>query len=150
MLRFKSRGVLVFVAALSATPVFAQEANFQSLTFSGTPSTLTGQTGGNYSLSAIANRDRNNNPCLGFGAPTPDHILTLDKDYPKLRIQVESGGGDTTLVIKGPNNVVLCGDDTGSSKEASIEVTDLKAGKYRVWVGSVTAGQKRNYSLSVQ
>lgn len=149
MLRFNGRGVLALIAALSATPVFAQEANFQSLTFSGTRSVLSGQTGGNYSLSAIANRDRNNNPCLGFGAPTPDHILTLDKDYPQLKIQVESGG-DTTLVIKGPNSVVLCGDDTGSSKDASIEGPNWKAGKYRVWIGSVEAGQKRNYRLTVQ
>lgn len=151
MLRFKGRVVLAFVAALSVAPVFAQGANFESLTYSGGErSVVTGYTRGSYSLSAIANTDNKGNPCIGYGAPTPDHILTLKKDFSQLRVQINSKGKDTTLVIQGPSKVVRCGDDTGSGKDASVEDTNWKAGNYSMWVGSVEAGQRVDYSLSVQ
>jgi len=53
-------------------------------------------------------------------------------------------------VIRGPNNSILCGDDTGLSKDASVESTNLKAGRYEIWVGSIEAAQRWNYILSVR
>ena len=140
--------------ALSATPVFAQTANFGNLTLSpGFPpgsAQVAGHTGGSYSLPSIANSDRNKQPCIGFGSETPDHIIVLEKDFPKLAIQINSRGKDTTLLIRGPNNSILCGDDTGSRKDASIESTNLKAGRYEVWVGSLEASQRWNYILTIR
>lgn len=154
MRRLYGGGVIALIAALSATPVLSQAANFGTLTLSpgfvpGSAVT-NGNTGGTYSLPSIANRDRNKKPCIGFGSETPDHIIVLEKDFPRLIIRVNSRGKDTTLLIRGPNNLILCGDDAGSRKDASVEATNLKAGRYEVWVGSIEAGQRWNYNLSVR
>jgi hypothetical protein len=153
--RLKCRSLVILIAALSATPAFAAAANFASLTLSqGFPSSagvVSGFTGGSYSLSSIANSDRHNNRCIGFASPTPDHIMVLEKDFPRLNVQVNTGGSDTTLLIQGPNNegTVRCGDDTGTNKDASIQDTNWRAGRYSIWVGSFEEGARRDYTLSV-
>lgn len=154
MRRLYDRRVIALMAALSATPVLSQAANFDNLTlspgFSPGSAMVAGYTGGSYSLPSIANSDRNKQPCIGYGDQTPDHIMVLEKDFPKLSIQVNSLGKDTTLVIKGSDGFVLCGDDTGVRKDASVEAFDWKAGKYSIWVGSIDPGQTWNYTLSVR
>ncbi|MGB6299437.1 MAG: hypothetical protein WBF90_25110 [Rivularia sp. (in: cyanobacteria)] len=111
---------------------------------------VTGYTGGSYSLSAVSKRDRNRNLCIGFADPKPDHILVLEKDFSKLNIKVNSGGYDTTLLIVGPDDkTVRCGDDTGRSKDASINDSNWKAGTYKIWVGSFKASTRKNYRLSL-
>jgi hypothetical protein len=98
----------------------------------------------------VSNRDRHNNQCLGFGDPTPDHILVLQQAFPKLTLRVNSGGSDTTLVVQGPDGVVRCGDDTGSKKDAGLTDTDWSTGSYKVWVGTVAPGVQRDYTLSIR
>jgi hypothetical protein len=153
MLRLSRRSFVALIAVLSATPVLSQTANFTNLNispgFRPRAGRVVGHTGGNYSLSSIANSDRNKKPCIGYGSETPDHIMTLQKDFPRLSVQVNSGK-DTTLVIRGPNNFTLCGDDTGSSKDASVTASNLKAGEYRIWVGSIDSGKRWNYTLTVR
>ncbi|HIK11484.1 MAG TPA: hypothetical protein IGS52_14665 [Oscillatoriaceae cyanobacterium M33_DOE_052] len=142
---------LVFSPVLS---VLALEANFPGLSlepgFAPTPAVVSGRTGGSTSLPAIVGAtDSQKKTCLGFGSPNPDHILVLEKDFPRLKIQVSSGA-DTTLAIIGPNsNTVRCGDDTGSSLDASVEDVSWKAGTYKIWIGVMQAGLQRNYTLSV-
>jgi hypothetical protein len=143
------------IAAVVTIPVFAQTANFGTLTLSpGFPPATgvsRGSTGGAFSLSAIANLDRHKNKCLGFAAPTPDHILVLQQDFPRLTISVNTAGKDTTLLVSGPDKgTVRCGDDTGQNKDASITDSGWKAGTYQIWVGTMTSGDKYNYTLSVQ
>ncbi|HEY9738929.1 MAG TPA: hypothetical protein V6C90_00425 [Coleofasciculaceae cyanobacterium] len=157
MLRLYGRGVIALIAALlSATPVLSQTAaNFGTLTlapgFGADSGRAAGNTGGSFSLSSLANRDRNGNRCIGFGDPNPDHILVLQKDFPKLNVLVNGGGQDTTLVIRGPNDqTIRCGDDTGSKKDASVKDSNWAAGTYRIWVGSIDSGQRVDYSLSVR
>ena len=158
MLRLTGKEIVGLIAALSATPVFAQAANFASLSlapgFQPRAGMVSGNTGGSYSLSSIANRDRKNNPCIGFGAETPDHIMTLERDFSNLSVQVKTRGKDTTLLIQGPMNspnpTVRCGDDTGSSKDASVQDTNWKAGPYKIWVGSIESGSRWNYLLTVR
>ncbi|MBE9124663.1 MULTISPECIES: hypothetical protein [unclassified Coleofasciculus] len=155
MLRlFRSPAFIGLLAALSATPVLARDANFGQVTLSpGFPrgaGMVAGNTGGSYSLPSLVNRDRNNTPCLGYGDETPDHIMVLQDDFSQLNIRVDSGGKDTTLVIKGPDNFALCGDDTGSSKDASVEASNLKPGEYSIWVGSLEPNKNWQYTLRVQ
>ena len=154
LIKFKNSYLLALLTAISALPVVAQPANFGTLSlspgFKPAAGTATGFTGGSYSLSTIANRDRNNSPCIGFGDTNPDHLLVLDKDFERLKIQVNSEGNDTTLAIKGPKGIISCGDDSGSSKDASIESAKWQAGTYQVWVGAIDAGAKYKYTLSVQ
>ena len=146
--------VISFIAAAIATPVLAQAPNFGTLKLSaGFPpgqGQASGRTGGAYSLSSIANKDRNGNACIGYGAQTPDHIIVLESKFSQLNVQINSGGKDTTMVMKGPNNLVICGDDTGSSKDASITATNLPPGEYRIWVGTVQEGQRGNYALTIR
>lgn len=152
--RFRTSWLITLMAALMATPVLAQSANFQSLKlspgFKRADGVVTGNTGGSYSLPAIANRDVQSNPCIGFAAPTPDHVMVLENNFSKLKIQVDSRGKDTTLVIKGPDNIIRCGDDTGTNKDASIQESNWKAGEYRIWVGSIDSGKRWNYTLRVE
>lgn len=148
--------LLSLSTAIISTPVLANKsANFGKLSltpgFKPMEGKVTGYTGGSYPLSAITNRDRNKNFCIGFADTKPDHILVLEKDFSNLTIKIDSGGHDTTLLLKAPDNkTVICGDDTGKNKDASIKASKLKAGKYSLWVGIFKSGVRRNYTLSVE
>ncbi|AFZ26328.1 hypothetical protein Cylst_4230 [Cylindrospermum stagnale PCC 7417] len=153
---FQAGCLLAMVTAITATPTIAETAaNFATLKllpdFNPAQGIVSGYTGGSYSLSAISNRDRDKKACIGFADPTPDHILILDKDFAQLKILVNSGGYDTTLLIQGPEQTTIrCGDDTGKSKDASVSDSKWKSGTYRVWVGTFNPGVKGNYTLTVQ
>jgi hypothetical protein len=152
---FTRRAWIPLLMLLSATPVIAQEANFGQLTlasgFDKTTAVVSGHTGGTYSLSSIANADRYSRPCIGYGDPNPDHILMLENDFPKLLLQIDSGGQDTTIVVRGPDkNTVRCNFGSNDSQDARLEDTDWKAGRYEIWVGSMQSGQRLNYRLSAQ
>jgi hypothetical protein len=146
--------LLAMLAAITATPVIAETPNFGTFSlvpgFEPAQGKFSGYTGGSYSLSAISNRDRDKKPCIGFADPKPDHIMVLEKDFDHLKILVNSGNADTTLLIKGPDNTIRCGDDTGKRKDASIDDLNWKKGTYEIWVGTFNPGVKRNYKLTVQ
>jgi hypothetical protein len=143
-------GSLALVGSF-AWGAIAQKSNFGEIKVSSNPSTVTGTTGGNTSLSAIAgNQDSSGAPCIGFGDPTPDHTMTLTKKVSRLSFQVDSKGVDTTIVILGPDGDLRCGDDTGSKKDASLEDADWKPGVYQIWVGSMKPSIRQNYRLTVK
>lgn len=154
LLRLQIHSFLAILTAINAIPVLAQRANFGSVSlvpgFPPSAGVVEGYTGGSYSLSAIAIRDRHNNSCIGFAAPKPDHIMVLRKNFTHLKLQVDSQGYDTTLLVQGPGkSTIRCGDDTGKNKDASLEDSSWKAGTYRIWVGAFDSGAKHNYTLSV-
>lgn len=154
MLKLKTSLVTCLIAVLSTTPALSQESNFGEVSLApGFPPgsvQVVGHTGGSYPLPSIANRDSKNKPCYGYGDETPDHIFVLEQDFSNLSILVNSGGKNTTLVVKGPDGKFYCGDDTGSSEDASLRNLDLPTGSYQLWVGSVQAGQNWNYTLTVE
>jgi len=150
--QLKWSSILAGLIALSAVSVRAQPANFGTLTLSSENrvGVLTGSTGGSTSLPAIvSNRDRNNNKCLGFADPKPDHVLVLQQPFSRLKLSINNGGNNTTIVVSGPNNTIRCSSDS-DSKDANLEDTDWQAGTYRVWVGSIESGDRRNYRLTVR
>jgi hypothetical protein len=144
----------LLIATLVAVPAVGQTSNFGTLTLGAEKSSgsLTGSTGGSTSIPTIVGtKDRHNNKCLGFGDPTPDHILILKQDIPVLNLKVNSGGSDTTLIVQGSDGVLRCGDDTSpTNKDASISDTNWRAGTYNIWVGSATPGVRRKYTLTVR
>lgn len=150
----KSGCLLAILITIIPSPVLADPPHFGKLIlspgFQADKETISGYTGGSYSLSSISNRDHNQNACIGFADPTPDAILVLQKDFSHFRIQVNTGGSDTTILVKGPDDVIRCGDDTGKSKDASVDDRKWKTGTYQVWVGTFNSGQRHNYTLSVQ
>ncbi len=137
----------------------ADPSNFGVITLSKSdslPDTARGRTGGSYSLAALANHDRDNNACLGYGDSRPDYILVLPKALDRLQLQVDSGGRDTTLVIEGPDGF-RCSDDgpapsPGAAPSADAELTgnDWKAGRYRIWIGTVNPADQQSYRLIVK
>jgi hypothetical protein len=145
---------LSIITVLFSLPVVADTANFGIISLSpGSDiliSSVSGYTGGSYSLSAIANRDTNNKACFGFADPNPDYIVVLEKGFSNLKFLVNSSGTDTTMLIKAPDNTIYCGDDTGKSKDASIDFKNLKAGNYKVWIGTFNTNVQQNYTLTVQ
>lgn len=63
---------------------------------------------------------------------TPDHLLTLTRDFDFLRISVEAPG-DITLLVEKPNGERVCADDTnGVLPEVAGR---YPAGRYKIWVG---------------
>ncbi|MBK1989970.1 hypothetical protein A0J48_020955 [Sphaerospermopsis aphanizomenoides BCCUSP55] len=154
-LQLRGSWLLASMLAIIATPVLAQKANFGTLKlspgFEQSQGTASGYTGGSFSLSAMSNRDKNKNVCIGFGDPNPDHILVLEKNFDNLKILINSGGKDTTVFIKGPDNTTIrCGDDTGKSKDASVSDKNWKKGIYQLWVGTFNPADKYNYTLKVE
>ena len=148
--RLRWSGWLFSLAILGALPALGQS-NFGSLTLGGDKQSgaLTGSTGGSTSLPAIvSNHDRDSNACLGFGDPTPDHVLVLQKNFPTLRLRVNSDNGGTTLVVQGDRDV-RCSDTTKRKKDARISSTDWQAGTYKIWVGTAAPGARQNYTLTV-
>jgi hypothetical protein len=112
---------------------------------------MMGNTGGAYSLASISNTDSQGNPCMGYGDPQPDHILTLQNDFAQLQLQVNSGGSDTTLIIKHlETDNIRCAFGQNNQKDAMIQDTDWTAGTYQIWVGSIYPNQRSPYRLLIQ
>ncbi len=139
-------------AFISCSKAIAQPDNFKTLTLDNktTSGMMMGSTGGTTSLPAIiGNRDRQNQKCIGFGDPTPDHTLVLKQPFSSLSLRVDSGGGDTTLLISGPDGV-RCADSGESDKDAQLQQGDWKPGTYQIWVGTVVPRTSRDYRLTVR
>lgn len=136
-----------------ALPAIAQS-NFGSVTlqpgFNAAQGTMRGNTGGRNSLpEMVEGRDRNGNICLGYGSSVPDHILNLSQDFDRLTLQVNSGGNDTALVVRGPGGV-RCGDDISrSNRDDRLTGTDWESGSYEIWVGTSDPAARHNYTLTV-
>lgn len=133
-------------------PVWAQSANFGTVELvPGFGSErLQGFTQGSVSLASIANRDSAGNLCVGFADSTPDHVLVLQRNLPRLNLQVNSNS-DTTLLVRGPGNSIRCGDDISRTNlNAAVQDTDWRAGEYQVWVGSFEADTRIDYTLTLE
>ncbi|AFZ34159.1 hypothetical protein Sta7437_0558 [Stanieria cyanosphaera PCC 7437] len=157
MLKSRSPSLILIVLSgftLPILPVLAQKYDFNDFSlaagFNPTEVIVTGYTSGAYSLASIVNQDKYGNPCMGYGDPKPDHVMILEDDFPELTIQIDSGGQDTTLVIKSFNNDIRCGFGQNNLKDALVKGSDWQAGEYYIWVGSIVPNQKANYRLSVK
>ncbi len=159
MLSNKNIRLLALGMTLIATPVIAGDGNFQKLILargSGQETAVvTGTTSGNFSLSTIANMSTIPNikgekkPCIGYASPTPDHVMELTEKLPQLKLKVNSNGGDTTIVIRGPKPTdIRCEFGTTSNPDAVFEGNDWAKGKYEIWIGRIEAGRASDYSLS--
>ncbi|MBE9041125.1 hypothetical protein IQ235_10080 [Oscillatoriales cyanobacterium LEGE 11467] len=139
------------IASVIIFPSVAEDSHFGSIVFPDMTSAQ-GYTGGTTSLPAVlGNKDENENLCLGFGDPVPDYILILDRDIDRLRIQVDSGGRDTTLLIQDLEEQTLyCADDTEVGMDAGMTLSDRSSGRYKIWIGTSDPGQRWDYTLSVQ
>lgn len=97
-------------------------------------------SGGSMDASAVAGPH-----CHGYITPQPDVVLNLQGTSRWFRVYVTSSS-DTTLVIRRPDGVIQCADDTFGLNPA-IEGT-FPAGRYAIWVGSYRAGENARATLS--
>lgn len=158
MYKISNIGLTAILLALVFIPVtraIAQRKDFNSLhlalRLNQTTAQVIGSTGGGYSLASIVNQDRHGNHCMGFGDPEPDHTLILENDFSRLKLQVNSGGKDTTLVVKRVDDRdIRCGFGKQHNRDAVIIGRNWQAGRYNIWVGSMKPSENYNYSLSVE
>ena len=145
--------VVIGLSLLAGLPSIAsEEANFKSLTlakgFNQASAFVTGSTSGSFSLTNLAKVDSQNRPCIGYGAVNPDHILVLKNDFSNLSLAVDSGGQNTTLVIRDTKTKTMhCALGSSANKDAQLKGENWNSGEYEVWVGSVEAGKRLDYRL---
>lgn len=131
-------------------PAEPLESNFAAVRlrpgFSPSPKVLHGTSGSSTSESVDASTLAPG--CAGHITAQPDHLLYVEKVIPRLVIAVDSGLGDTTLVVRRPDGRFLCDDDAGPRKGGRVEGR-FEAGTYRVWVGSHGAIDNHPYRLGL-
>ena len=139
----------IAVACSISAPSFAQSTIPLGLGryFRNDPATLTGRGGGNVSIASIAGVNDN---CRGFANAAPNHTIKLTDTFPVMDILVYSSNinDDPTMLIKGPNGLVICADDESRGINPQVHLSLVK-GDYQVWVGSKTINQSFDYKLSL-
>jgi hypothetical protein len=86
-------------------------------------------SGGNIEASEVASG------CVGTISEAPDFQLTYEAGSLPLTFGVEAGG-DTTLVINGPDGRWYCDDDSGGQADPEYTFRNPRSGVYDVWVGA--------------
>ncbi len=124
-------------------PPGGMQSNFGTVTltpgFVPDPHTVSGTSGGSTDSSTW------NTSCRGWVSPTPDHILMSSGNFPNLRLLVNGGAQDLTIVVQKPDGTYLCNDDAEGRNP--IVQSPFPAGQYKIWIGSYTAGVNAPYNL---
>ncbi len=115
------------------------------------PKVVRGFTRGSVALfKTVGDRDANNRRCMGYGSLQPDHVVEVKDNLKQLSLQVGTSGLDTTLLVKGPGDRLLCADDAlNGGKDAGLKLENVKPGTYQVWVGAFEPGDKFKYTLTL-
>jgi len=85
--------------------------------------------------------------CRGYYAGTPEHVLDVPRDVEYLRLETDSTG-DPTLMLVAADGTVYCDDDGGEGLNSRIEGS-FPPGQYRVYVGSYQSGTSHRYRLLI-
>jgi hypothetical protein len=138
---------LIMIGLIAIAPALAQN-NTLSLgrSFRPDPAKLEGTTGGNVSIANLAGIEAK---CRGFASNQPNHVINLTASFPILDLLVTSGNNDdTTMLIKGPNGLVICADDEYQGRSPQV-TRRLPQGSYQIWVGSSEPNKSAKYTLSL-
>ena len=95
------------------------------------PATATGNAGGLTDASTL------NSECRGYIAATPNHILTATAPFTNLRIAVNGGSTDVTLVVQRPDGSFLCNDDFEGLNP--LVEGPFAAGEHRIYICTYNA-----------
>jgi hypothetical protein len=138
MLPMKRRNHNFFLTATLATILFGLTATrlaAETITVNGDFSgsmTTQGQSGGGV----------NSNDC-GFVPSTPQETIQVTEKVNYLRLSVESGSGNPTLLVDGPDGRFCLLADSGKNPSLS---GIWMPGEYKVYVGD-EQGQQNQYTL---
>jgi hypothetical protein len=129
-----------------SSPAIAQTVVALARHFRPDPLKLQGRTGGSVSMTSLSGQTN----CRGFASEQPNHTINLTANFPLVDFLVytKNVNDDTTMTIKGPNGLVMCADDEYQGRNPQLS-RRLPEGTYQIWVGSRSANQSINYTLSV-
>jgi hypothetical protein len=129
-----------------SSPAIAQTAVALARHFRPDPVKLQGRTSGSLSMTSLSGQAN----CRGFASEQPNHTINLTASFPLVDFLVytKNVNDDTTMMIKGPNGLVMCADDEYRGRNPQLS-RRLPEGSYQIWVGSRSANQAINYTLSV-
>lgn len=102
--------------------------------FTPDPHSVSVQAGGTIDAAAAAG-----SPCTGMIAQRPDFTLRYRAGELPLYISVTSDV-DTTLVVRAPNGVYACDDDSAGNLDPVVRFDAPASGRYQIWVGTFGAG----------
>lgn len=86
--------------------------------------------------------------CTGFATASPDFNFTLGARDSFLRVFMDAGAEDTTLIINRPDGSWVCADDV-YGVNPSIDLRDARPGLYNVWVGSYRSTTRAHGTLGI-
>lgn len=131
---------------LGAFPVFSQPMTL-SRNFRPDPLQVAGRAGGDVSLASLAGSASG---CRGFAQDQPNHVITVMESLPVLDViaLTREVNQDLTLLIKGSNGDLWCGDDEYRNRSPRVSAR-LTKGTYQIWVGTGEPKRSVNYTLSI-
>ncbi len=86
--------------------------------------------------------------CTGFATAAPDFNFTLTSADAFLRVFMDAGNDDTTLIINKPDGSWVCADDV-YGVNPSIDFNGAQPGLYNVWVGSYRSNVRARGTLGI-
>lgn len=124
-----------------AAPAAAQDASLTAN--SGEISLSSGFTPDPYRVNVVSGGNVNGGAlpgsCVGMISDAPDLEVTYDSNGGPLTFRTQSGG-DTTLIINGPDGNWYCDDDSGGGVNARVTFGSAPSGVYDIWVGAIGDG----------
>jgi hypothetical protein len=85
--------------------------------------------------------------CRGY-IPAAPHLVLDAADYRRV-VLVTAASRDLTMVVRDASGAFRCDDDSGGSSQPRVETT-LSPGAHQVWIGTYSANDSANFTLSVQ
>jgi hypothetical protein len=156
----KSLSLATLSAALLVAALAPGAASAQRLTTSGTPNygartiapgftpdpiQIAVTSGGTLSVSAM----NLGQDCTGYATAQPDFNFTLSGTSAFLRVFVDAGNEDTTLIINRANGQWACNDDANGGRNPVVDMTNAAPGLYNVWIGSYQSGTRARGTLNI-
>ncbi len=92
------------------------------------PQTSTGSAGGATEASSWSA------DCRGYVPASPQHTLTASGAFPNLRVVVNGGSADLTIVVRRPDGTFMCNDDF-EGLNPGVE-GPFAPGAYQIFVGT--------------
>ncbi len=110
--------------------------------FTPDPYTIRLLSGGTVDASTVSSS------CRGYVANSADVILDYTSGSYPLYLSVDSMA-DTTLVVRGPNGVYYCDDDSGEGVNPSVQLNTPLSGSYQIWVGTYGSNEMHSSELNI-
>lgn len=108
------------------------------------PVNINVQAGGPLDVSGIVNG------CDGYMTDQPSYIVNFTAQGTAPLIFSVNSGDDTTIMVRSPDGVNHCDDDSGQNGDnPSLAFQSPRAGEYRVWVGRFWNANPAAATLSI-